>query len=107
MRAGAAARGLKMEGSPLYQLHAQQTAAEKGIAGEERQVSANVQQMQNTSNQEYGSYLLNKNLDTSAQWMSAFTGVLNLGTSALGLWNPVGNPLSRQVYGYNEMTTEN
>jgi hypothetical protein len=94
--AGAAARGLRLEGSPLYQLHAQQMAGASAI-GAAKQEFALGDTAQRTSNlASYNAGLLNMSdktlsiqTDLSNQWLSSFTNLVNLGSSFIGkFWNP-------------------
>ena len=96
IQASAAARGLKLEGSPLYQLNAQKRAGATAIGSaiSEFQASDKAQQMSTLAS--YNSGLLNmsnQNLsiqtDLSNQWLSSFASSINTASSFLGkFWNP-------------------
>ena len=94
--AGAAARGLKLSGSPLYQLNAQKEAGATAIGSAETQFSLGdrAQSEQTLAGFNAGVFnMSNQNLaiqtDLSNQWLSSFTNLINTASSFLGkFWNP-------------------
>ena len=96
IRAGAAARGLKLEGSPLYQLNAQMEAGATAIGSAETQFTLGDKAQQESTLASYNSGLLNMSnsdlsiqTDLSNQWLQSFTNVINTASSFIGkFWNP-------------------
>jgi hypothetical protein len=87
MKASTAARGLRMTGSPLYQLNAQKAAAKNAIGEEERQRQASIASMKMQTQLGYSTYLNSKSLDVyqsqqqqANQWLSAFATVAGWAT---------------------------
>jgi hypothetical protein len=97
--AGAATRGLKLEGSPLYQLNAQKQAGATAISGAETAFNLGDKAQRESNLASYNSGLLNMsnsqlqiNTDLSNMWLQSFTNVINNTTSFLGkFWNPAQN----------------
>ena len=96
IRASSAARGLRLEGSPLFQLQAQQTAGAAAIGSAETQLNLGVAAQLQQQKTAYNAGLLSMSdntlqiqTDLSNAWLSSFTGFVNDTSSFLGkFWNP-------------------
>ena len=94
--AGAAARGLKLSGSPLYQLNAQKEAGATAIGSAETQFSLGDRAQSEQTLAGFNAGVLNMSnqdlaiqTDLSNQWLSSFTNLINTASSFLGkFWNP-------------------
>ena len=102
---GAAARGLKLEGSPLYQMVSQKSAGERAIGGAETQYRLGEKAQQVSNLASYNAGLLsmsntNLNIQTNLQneWLASLSDLINMSSSFLGrFWNP-----SQSMGGYRD-----
>ena len=94
--AGTASRGLKLEGSPLYQLNAQKEAGATAIGQAESQFALGDKAQRGQTLASYNAGLLNLS-DTSLQiqtdlsnmWLGTFTNLINASSSFISkFWNP-------------------
>ena len=97
IRASAAARGLKLEGSPMMQLIAQQSSGQQGISFTEQQGAASImgartgaQASLDAANLAAQEQLQYADQQLSNAWLESFTGALNLGASMIEKW-PFGS----------------
>ena len=96
IRASAAARGLKMEGSPLMQLVVQQQLGKETMGFTERQGAASIAGMGISRQASYDAAALAgkeqiqyADQQLSDAWLSSFTNTLNLASGMVSkFWNP-------------------
>ncbi len=99
IRASAAVRGLKLEGSPLMQLISQQEAGQRGIGYAQRQGAAAIEGAGTSAQAGYDAAILaakenqeSLQADLTSSWLQSFSDIMSTAQFAMGMpganWTP-------------------